>query len=106
MHDGVLVNEPKFRIRAAFLDRPGCRSCRRKGHLTTRQAGHFARESGTKLVIPFHFSSRCADREAQLRAEFNASCLGRTPLSTATVQMEQRKDFERFYHHHGIGYSC
>lgn len=37
------------------------------------QAGGIAREAGARLVIPFHFSPRYADRETQLRGEIKAA---------------------------------
>lgn len=41
----------------------------RKLHLTAEQAGWMARAARAKNVVPFHFSPRYAEREAELRAE-------------------------------------
>ena len=46
---------------------------RRKNHLTARQAGQVARESGARGVVPFHFSPRYGQRAAELVAEVNAA---------------------------------
>ncbi|BAU47711.1 ribonuclease Z [Sulfurifustis variabilis] len=45
----------------------------RKHHLTTRQAGWLAREARAKRTVPFHFSPKYRDREAQLRSEVEES---------------------------------
>ena len=42
-------------------------------HLTARQAGQVARESGARGVVPFHFSPRYGQRAAELVAEVNAA---------------------------------
>lgn len=47
-----------------------------RAHLTARQAGELARESGATFVVPFHFSPRYADREAELRAEMAGAHAG------------------------------
>lgn len=62
-------------IECVFLDQDADHAAR-KHHLTARQAGGIAREAGAKLVIPFHFSPRYADREAQLRGEIKAAWAG------------------------------
>ncbi|NDP40897.1 MAG: hypothetical protein GZ093_19585, partial [Rhodoferax sp.] len=55
-----------------FLDQDADHAAR-KHHLTARQAGSIARAAGAKLVTPFHFSPRYADREADLRREIEAA---------------------------------
>lgn len=55
-------------IEAAFLEQDGDHAAR-KLHLTARQAGSIARAAGARFVMPFHFSSRYAGREAELREE-------------------------------------
>jgi ribonuclease Z len=47
-----------------------------KCHLTARQAGEIARAAGAKLVVPFHFSPRYAERESELRAELERAFRG------------------------------
>jgi ribonuclease Z len=59
-------------IECVFLEQDADHAMR-KHHLTARQAGSIAREAHAKLVIPFHFSPRYADREAELRAEIKAA---------------------------------
>jgi len=49
---------------------------RRKCHLTARQAGEIARAAGARVVVPFHFSPRYAEREAELRAELERAFRG------------------------------
>lgn len=46
----------------------------RKCHLTARQAGAIVRAARAKRAVPFHFSPRYLEREAALRAEFEAAC--------------------------------
>jgi ribonuclease Z len=59
-------------IECAFLEQDADHAAR-KHHLTARQAGSIARAAGVKRVIPFHFSPRYTDREAELRAELEAA---------------------------------
>ena len=59
-------------IESAFLD-ADLEHARRKNHLTARQAGQVARESGARGVVPFHFSPRYGQRAAELVAEVNAA---------------------------------
>ena len=47
-----------------------------KCHLTARQAGEIARAARAKLVVPFHFSPRYAERESELRAELDLAFRG------------------------------
>ena len=62
-------------IECVFLDQDADHAAR-KHHLTARQAGSIAREAGAKLVTPFHFSPRYADREDELRGELEAARTG------------------------------
>jgi ribonuclease Z len=45
----------------------------RKFHLTAGQAGSIARAAGARLLVPFHFSPRYAERESVLRSEAQAA---------------------------------
>jgi ribonuclease Z len=47
-----------------------------KRHLTARQAGEIARAAGAKVIVPFHFSPRYAERESELRAELEHAFRG------------------------------
>ena len=62
-------------IEAAFAHEDAERA-RNRFHLTTRQAGELARRAGATLAIPFHFSPRYLEREAELRAQFDAAFRG------------------------------
>jgi ribonuclease Z len=55
-------------IEAGFLEEDAVRAAE-KCHLTARQAGLLARESGAVRVIPFHFSPKYLDKEERMRAE-------------------------------------
>jgi ribonuclease Z len=55
-------------IECVFLDEDATHAAR-KFHLTARQAGLLARAARAKQVVPFHFSPRYAEREAELREE-------------------------------------
>jgi ribonuclease Z len=44
-----------------------------KRHLTARQAGSIARAAGVRHATPMHFSPRYAERESELRAEFESA---------------------------------
>lgn len=59
-------------IECAFLDEDAAIAAARS-HLTAGQAGLIARESGAEFVTPFHFSPRYEGREAELRAEVEAT---------------------------------
>jgi ribonuclease Z len=48
----------------------------RKNHLTARRAGLIARQVGARVVVPFHFSPRYADRAHAIVAELEAERLG------------------------------
>lgn len=62
-------------IECVFLEEDAEHAAR-KYHLTARQAGGIARAARAKLAIPFHFSPRYAERETELRAEFEAARKG------------------------------
>jgi ribonuclease Z len=64
-------------IEATFLERDADEA-RRKCHLTARQAGSIARDSGAREIVPFHFSPRYADCEAVLVSEARAAFRGTT----------------------------
>jgi len=49
---------------------------RQRNHLTARQAGSIARRLGARKLVPFHFSPRYADTEADLRAQALAAWRG------------------------------
>ncbi len=55
-------------IECVFLEEDADHAAR-KFHLTAAQAGRIARAARARLVVPFHFSPRYAEREAELRAE-------------------------------------
>ncbi len=61
-----------FFIECVFLEEEADHAAR-KFHLTAAQAGRIARAAGAKTVVPFHFSPRYAEREADLRAELERS---------------------------------
>lgn len=62
-------------IESVFLD-ADAEHAARKFHLTARQAGQLARAAGARRVVPFHFSPRYAEREADLRAELEHAFCG------------------------------
>jgi ribonuclease Z len=62
-------------IECPFLDEDAHQASAR-AHLTARQAGEIARDAGAAIVVPFHFSPRYEDREAELRAEVAAAHTG------------------------------
>ncbi|OGA50018.1 MAG: ribonuclease Z [Betaproteobacteria bacterium RIFCSPLOWO2_12_FULL_62_13] len=59
-------------IECVFLDEDADHAAR-KFHLTARQAGNIACAARAKLVVPFHFSPRYAERETELRDELEAA---------------------------------
>lgn len=59
-------------IECVFLDEDADHAAR-KFHLTARQAGSIARAARARLVVPFHFSPRYAERETELRDELEAA---------------------------------
>ena len=62
-------------IECVFLDEDAEHAAR-KFHLTARQAGLLARAAHARQVVPFHFSPRYAEREAELRVELEAARTG------------------------------
>jgi ribonuclease Z len=62
-------------IECVFLEEDADHAAR-KFHLTARQAGRIARAARARLVVPFHFSPRYAEREAELRAELEGARSG------------------------------
>lgn len=62
-------------IECVFLEEDAEHAAR-KFHLTARQAGLLARAARAKQVVPFHFSPRYGEREAELRAELEAARAG------------------------------
>lgn len=62
-------------IETPFLEEDGQHAAR-KLHLTARQAGSIARLAGARRVVPFHFSPRYDQREADLRGELAAAHCG------------------------------
>jgi len=71
----LVADAAQLFIECVFLEEDADHAAR-KYHLTARQAGSIARKAGAKLVIPFHFSPRYADREAELRGELEAARAG------------------------------
>lgn len=71
----LVADATQLFIECVFLDQDAAHAAR-KHHLTARQAGSIAHAAGVKLVIPFHFSPRYADCEAQLRGEISAAWAG------------------------------
>lgn len=65
----------QFFIECTFLDEDAQQAAAKR-HLTARQAGGLAGAAGARRVIPFHFSPRYAQREAELRAEIERSWRG------------------------------
>ncbi|HZW52338.1 MAG TPA: hypothetical protein VFF05_10780, partial [Rudaea sp.] len=74
-------------IECTFLDEDADRAAGKK-HLTARQAGTIARACGAKRLMPFHFSPRYSDREAQLRAEAEAAWSGSSDAAPASPTRE------------------
>jgi len=71
----LAVDAEQLFIECVFLDQDADHAAR-KYHLTARQAGSIAREARARLVIPFHFSPRYMNREAELRDELEAARTG------------------------------
>ena len=59
-------------IECVFLEEDADHAAR-KFHLTAAQSGRIARAARAKTVVPFHFSPRYAEREAELRTELERS---------------------------------
>lgn len=72
-------------IEAPFLDEDA-EIAAAKNHLTAAQAGRLAREAGVRRLVPFHFSPRYSDREAELRAEVGAAFGGALEPDVGSVQ--------------------
>ncbi|MCZ7566531.1 MAG: MBL fold metallo-hydrolase [Burkholderiales bacterium] len=62
-------------IESVFLNADADHAAR-KFHLTARQAGTIARLARARRVVPFHFSPRYTEREAELRDELSAAHCG------------------------------
>jgi ribonuclease Z len=62
-------------IEAVFLDEDRDQAMR-KDHLTARAAGEIARDAAVRMAVPFHFSPRYLEREADLRREFEQAWRG------------------------------
>lgn len=62
-------------IECAFLHEDAALAAERR-HLTARQAGLLARDSGAAIVVPFHYSPRYEGRYAELAAELEAARTG------------------------------
>jgi ribonuclease Z len=62
-------------IEATLLERDADEA-RHKKHLTARQAGSIAQDSGAREIVPFHFSPRYAKREAAVVSEAGAAFQG------------------------------
>jgi ribonuclease Z len=62
-------------IEAAFLNRD-IETARRKYHLTAKEAGELARESGVKQFTTFHFSPRYSDLEDDINKEAMEAYIG------------------------------
>ncbi len=72
-------------IEAPFLDEDADIAAA-KNHLTAGQAGRLGREAGARRLVPFHFSPRYSEREADLRAEVKTSFGGLVESSQAGIQ--------------------
>jgi ribonuclease Z len=71
-------------IEAVFLDADRDHAAR-KLHLTARQSGSLARRAGVRSAVPFHFSPRYIEREAEVRAEFEAAWRDDPAVSAARL---------------------
>jgi ribonuclease Z len=78
-------------IECPFLEQDSDQAAARL-HLTARQAGQLARESGAEFVVPFHFSPRYDGREAELRAELAAAHAGAQPAGSSERSVDRRMD--------------
>jgi ribonuclease Z len=74
----LAADADRLYIECVFLEEDADHAAR-KFHLTASQAGRIARAAGAKLVIPFHFSPRYGEREAELRAELERARAGEGP---------------------------
>lgn len=73
--DGLLHGCDVLFIESVFLHEHADHAAR-KNHLTALQAGLIARALDARVVVPFHFSPRHADRPHALAAELEASRRG------------------------------
>ncbi len=64
-----------FFVEAGFLPDDEALA-RAKHHMTAADAGALARRAGVRRAIPFHFSARYLEREADVRAAFEAAFAG------------------------------
>lgn len=62
-------NADRLYIEAGFLDEDRAVAASKR-HLTAAQAGDIARAAGVATAVPMHFSGRYAEREDELRREF------------------------------------
>jgi ribonuclease Z len=69
---GLAADADQLFIECVFLEEDADHAAR-KFHLTARQAGSIARAARVRLVVPFHFSPRYAEREKALRDELEAA---------------------------------
>lgn len=69
---GLLAGVDRLYIESVFLDVDRAHAAR-KNHLTAREAGQIAGQSGARMVLPFHFSPRYKNRPHALVAEVNAA---------------------------------
>jgi ribonuclease Z len=72
---GLAADASQLFIECTFLDEDAAQAAAKR-HLTARQAGEIARIARARRVIPFHFSPRYSEREADLRAEVAAAFAG------------------------------
>jgi ribonuclease Z len=78
----LAADASQFFVECTFLDEDAAQAARKR-HLTARQAGELARAARARRVIPFHFSPRYSEREAELRAEVQAAWGATAPASSA-----------------------
>jgi len=74
----VLHGADLLHIEAVFAAEDAAQAAR-KNHLSTVQAGTFARRLGARRVVPFHFSARYRGATARLVAQVEAAWAGEGP---------------------------